>query len=286
MSRVYRLLPWLLGVSFVAGGYFLGKAKAEEGSAPRPLFYSGVLLENGAPSSAESAAITVRLFVPDAKEPACPVTDAVDAPLLAGHFQVALHDQCASVLEQLPQVLIQLEVNGKQLPLRALGTVPFAMHAMQADNADKLAGESPGNFARVGHAHALGAAGASGTGATGLRTDSESPLHYASVKVGGDLAKEICVTPKCDIRVQSGSVQEVLRQEEGIYWVGFHPDTFADAPTCVCNPFQGFNRACTAVTPHNDGVWVHTFRTQTAKEGLVDLGFELMCIGPAAERGQ
>lgn len=270
-----------LGVSVLAFGYLLGRAQAGE-TGVVPLLYSGLILEDGAPTSAETASVVVTLIIPGTSEQACEPTDLPDVELRAGTFQVPLHDSCLEPIKSLPVLLVKLEINGEELPQRALGAVPYALHAQTADNARTLDGESPGRFARVDHAHTVSADG--GAAPIGVGTDSSLRYLLATVKVGGDLASEICNTPQCEIAAQSGSVASVERSDEGNYWVYFKPRTYSDAPTCTCNPFQGNNtRGCTAVTPSRDAVLVHTYSPQAPEGSQRDFAFELICVGPAAE---
>ena len=129
LSAAFTLAAAAAGIVYQAR-----QARADGISASSPMVYSGTLEDDGQPVEG-TRNITLTLW-DDATSTASAnrqcTTSASDTPVEAGRFRVALDDACTEVVNSIPDLWIEVEVNGTSLGRTKLGAVPYAVEAERA----------------------------------------------------------------------------------------------------------------------------------------------------------
>ena len=118
-------------------------ALAEGAPTTNPLYFAGMLTEDGVPVDA-TRDITVALYsVSEGGAPECSWTQA-EVLVVQGRFRVNLQDAaCAAAVAQYPDLWVQVLVGDVPLPRTKLGAVPYASeanHAVEATSATAAIG--------------------------------------------------------------------------------------------------------------------------------------------------
>lgn len=111
-------------------------------AAARTLYYSG-LLTNGGVTASGTHAITLRVWsAASGGSLICAESVNTGVTLDGGRFRLALAEGCTAALKTNPAAAVEVVVDGTSLGLSALGLVPYAVTAEQADVAQVAAGLS------------------------------------------------------------------------------------------------------------------------------------------------
>jgi hypothetical protein len=128
-----------LGAGVLTAVALRGPAGAEGIPATEPLYYSGELLENGAPvDDARPVVLTLwsHASATDGASKKCE-TSAPSAAIVKGSFRVALAAACAAQIRSTPDLWIEPVVGGKSLGRRKIGAAPYAVEADHAASASR-----------------------------------------------------------------------------------------------------------------------------------------------------
>lgn len=136
-NRHRRLGAGLAALGFMAGlaaATLIRRAGAEGIPTPPALFYSGTLLEKGAPVDG-ARSITIAVFNDQsAGAMVCQHTDTVG--VVAGRFRLPLPDACVTGIHATANLFIEATVAGVKLGGRKkIGAVPYALEAARASEA-------------------------------------------------------------------------------------------------------------------------------------------------------
>jgi hypothetical protein len=140
--RVRTAAVMSLVVLAVAGGYFVGRARAGGIPASNALTYGGTLTDAaGAPLTGSKNIQVVFWDMATGGAQQCSTTSTA-IPLVAGAFQVALPDTCVAAIRAKPDLWTEVFVDGGGIGRVKIGAVPYAIeanHAVTADSAPAAA---------------------------------------------------------------------------------------------------------------------------------------------------
>lgn len=124
----------LLLLSLLSGlgvAYWVGSVSAEGIPEQQPLFYSGVLEEDGELIN-DTRKLNIGLYSADeGGSPECE-TGSVDTQIEQGHFRVLLPDDCVQAVSANPDLWVQVETNDAVLGRTKIGAVPYAVESKNA----------------------------------------------------------------------------------------------------------------------------------------------------------
>lgn len=139
MNPTAKLLATFAGGVLVAAAIFAVRARAAGIPEADGMTYTGYLEDgDGAPLTGQHS-IEVQFWASaDATEDLC--TGQLDSvELQSGRFQVPLPLACSVAVQASPDVYVSVDVDGASLGRTKLGSVPFALEAGHATNADEAA---------------------------------------------------------------------------------------------------------------------------------------------------
>jgi len=191
------------------GGYWLGRARATGVPASKPMVYSGILTDAAGVPISGSKNVQIAISNMDGSQKCG--TDPSPKTLNGGAFSVELPDACTTLVHQIPDLWIEVFVDGTSLGKTKMGAVPYAVEADHAASATKASAADTATMA----VQATAAAGALDTRliaveAHGVSTFAEGyvPCHplgtsyqagYTNVLVRANLfSDEKCTTPAND----------------------------------------------------------------------------------------
>lgn len=131
------------GLIFGASLFFGARVLAQGVPASNAFVYTGFL--EYASGEAVDGRTNIGLGVYDQASGGAKVCelDSSTVDVTAGHFTLALPDDCAEAVKEHPDLWVQLSVEGATLARTKLGAVPYAIeaaHATRADTADDASG--------------------------------------------------------------------------------------------------------------------------------------------------
>lgn len=134
-----RILAFLAVVAVGTGfGLTIHSVLADGIPTPNPLYYSGTLTEAGQLVSGQRA-ITVNLW-PDKTTQGTPLCSTVasspPADVVNGRFRIALASACKIVVNQNPNVYVEVIDGATSLGRAPVGAVPYAVEADHAVTAN------------------------------------------------------------------------------------------------------------------------------------------------------
>lgn len=253
------LVGLLVLAAGLAGANWRATQPATASAPPQALFYSGVLVKDGAPVADGSYPVTLTFFDKATGGTAIPCsTDPIAASFVQGRFRVPLDPTCVAGVVANPAVFVQVLVTGTPdgdvtIPKAGgarpqVGSVPFALTATTASVTDALCAGCTNNV--------------------GAQT-----LLNVSVP--------LCTTTMCTIDHQSNAlVTSVQRDQAGVYKVHLAPGAFSAPPTCVATAMFDDNALATI----NDATTVDVVPVvmlSSANPSIGrDHGFAVICMGP------
>jgi microcystin-dependent protein len=125
----------LLGA--VASGWFLHGARADGVAMVQPMTYTGILTQNGAPATGMhmiAIAIWDDPTSTDGTHLKC-MTGGLTQINDGGRFSIALPDTCTAAVHKIPDLYLELAVEGNVIGRTKLGAVPYALEAAAAADA-------------------------------------------------------------------------------------------------------------------------------------------------------
>ncbi|HVW25505.1 MAG TPA: hypothetical protein VHC69_09050 [Polyangiaceae bacterium] len=153
-KRIVAVLCGGAWLASVAAGIWIHTALAGGGSSDPPLYYSGMLTDQGSPANGSyQVGINLRSTADtssDANKLCTTAPVAVNAS--AGLFQVPLDDTCKAVLQGTLTAFYEVIVNGTSLGAAQAGAVPFAESAIVASRIQRAAnGQDPSGGTATTH---------------------------------------------------------------------------------------------------------------------------------------
>lgn len=123
-----------LAVAALVGAYHLGRARADGVPTVTPLFYGGMLEDNGRPVEGRRD-LTIRLWDAATGGATACTTAVVNVEFAAGRFRVPLDASCAGAVRSNPNLWAEVQIGGTTFPRSKLGAVPYALEAGRASGA-------------------------------------------------------------------------------------------------------------------------------------------------------
>lgn len=105
-----------------------------------PLVYSGLITQGGQPVPDGERSITLRLWPTAEREgqPLCTTVNAAD--VVDGRFSIPLHESCKAVVNENPELYIEVVDGSRSLGSHKLSAVPYAIEAEHAQRAARADG--------------------------------------------------------------------------------------------------------------------------------------------------
>jgi hypothetical protein len=114
------------------------KARAAGIPETNALTYTGYLEDgDGQPLPGDHSVRVSFWESEEATKDLCSGSNADDTNLQSGRFQIPLPQECADAIKASPDIWVEVEVDGAPLGRTKLGTVPYALEAGHATNADE-----------------------------------------------------------------------------------------------------------------------------------------------------
>ena len=134
MRRDKSAMGIFLAVAALVGAYHLGRARADGVPTVTPLFYGGMLEDNGRPVEGRRD-LTIRLWDAATGGATACTTAVVNVEFAAGRFRVPLDASCAGAVRSNPNLWAEVQIGGTTFPRSKLGAVPYALEAGRASGA-------------------------------------------------------------------------------------------------------------------------------------------------------
>ena len=134
MRRDKSAMGVFLAVAALVGAYHLGRARADGVPTVTPLFYGGMLEDNGRPVEGRRD-LTIRLWDAATGGATACTTAVVNVEFAAGRFRVPLDASCAGAVRSNPNLWAEVQIGGTTFPRSKLGAVPYALEAGRASGA-------------------------------------------------------------------------------------------------------------------------------------------------------
>jgi len=123
-----------VAVAAVVGAYHFGRARADGVPTVTPLFYGGLLEDNGQPVEGRRD-LVVRLWdAASGGSEAC-ATPAAGVEFVGGRFRVPLDGACTGAVRANPNLWAEVRIGGTTFARSKLGAVPYALEAGRASGA-------------------------------------------------------------------------------------------------------------------------------------------------------
>jgi hypothetical protein len=120
-------------LAVAAGGFWLGRARADGVPASDALYYSGTLDEGAGPVTGKRT-LQVTLASTTEGTPLC-TSGGEDVMVTGGRFRIRLTPECIKAVHESPDLYAGVVVGTTPLPRRKVGAVPYALEAARASEA-------------------------------------------------------------------------------------------------------------------------------------------------------
>lgn len=242
-ARIPRLLLGVLVGSVAAVVGFVSQARA--GNDVVPLFYAGVIEEDGALLDDGNVPVGLKLFTaPTAGTKVCDVSPVLST-VVRGQFRLDVAE-CAPALAANADLFAEVSVRNRAFPRMKLGAVPFVVDSQRV-------------AAAVGPMRAeLDAAGTGGLLVASASINSNGLINHSD----------------------GGFVSSVTYVDPGRYTLNFVPGTFSSKPSCVPTAVSvgaGFSAEAAPDGASADSFAFIVFAT--SNDSLSNIDFNVVCVG-------
>jgi len=134
MKRDRTAVGVFLAVAGLVGAYQFGRARADGVPTVTPLFYGGLLEDNGQPVEGRRD-LVVRLWDAASGGSAVCTTPAAGVEFVGGRFRVPLDGACTGAVRANPNLWAEVRIGGTTFARSKLGAVPYALEAGRASGA-------------------------------------------------------------------------------------------------------------------------------------------------------
>jgi hypothetical protein len=151
MRAKSRFASVLLGVALAVGGYYTGRGAAEGAPTSKPIFYAGVL-ENEGQSAEGRFTIALQLSAAETGDAELCTSRSENVMVTKGRFRVEVSSSCVAFMRDHTDVWVAVEYVDEagikhELPGRTkVGAVPYAMEAEHAKSASQASGALAGQL--------------------------------------------------------------------------------------------------------------------------------------------